>query len=569
MLDESAADLKIAAMAFDTHLGMFITDARGRVLRSNATFSAITGFSAEEVQGQNPSMWASGRHGDAFYRDMWRTIERQGSWQGEVWNRRKSGEVYPQWLTISAIRDDDGRITHYVATLTDLSETKAAESTIRRLAFYDPLTGLPNRSLLIDRLGEVVKHTRRRDHYATLLLLGLDNFKAYNGTLGHDQGDALLRRLAETMRASLRESDTLARWGGDQFALLVQDQGHDLAHAARGAERLAEKLLAQVSRATASDEDRLPLTASIGITLFHDHQLDAPAAIQQAELAMYEAKRAGGSALRFFDRAMQVAVTERAHLEADLDRALGNHELALHYQPQVNAEGATVGLEALLRWHHPRRGLVSPGVFIPLAEESGRIVSIGRWVLESACRQLAAWADHPDAGRLSIAVNVSPVQFHQADFVDSVREILDATGADPRRLVLEVTETLFLKDPVVARDTMETLSAQGIRFALDDFGTGYSSLSYLKRLPLHQLKIDQSFVRDLLESTADAAIVETIIALADRLGLEVTAEGVEREAEASWLREHGCLHFQGFLYARPVPVGELFPPAKSGLQSNT
>ena len=390
MLDESAADLKIAAMAFDTHLGMFITDARGRVLRSNATFSAITGFSAEEVQGQNPSMWASGRHGDAFYRDMWRTIERQGSWQGEVWNRRKSGEVYPQWLTISAIRDDDGRITHYVATLTDLSETKAAESTIRRLAFYDPLTGLPNRSLLIDRLGEVVKHTRRRDHYATLLLLGLDNFKAYNGTLGHDQGDALLRRLAETMRASLRESDTLARWGGDQFALLVQDQGHDLAHAARGAERLAEKLLAQVSRATATDEDRLPLTASIGITLFHDHQLDAPAAIQQAELAMYEAKRAG-----------------------------------------------------------------------------------------------------------------------------------------------------------------------------------YSSLSYLKRLPLHQLKIDQSFVRDLLESTADAAIVETIIALADRLGLEVTAEGVEREAEASWLREHGCLHFQGFLYARPVPVGELFPPAKSGLQSNT
>lgn len=556
-------------MAFDTHLGMFITDARGRVLRSNATFSTITGFSATEVQGQNPSMWASGRHDAAFYRDMWQTIAQQGSWQGEVWNRRKSGEVYPQWLTISAIRDDSGRTTHYVATLTDLSETKVAESTIRRLAFYDPLTGLPNRSLLIDRLGEVARHARRRNRYATLLLLGLDNFKAYNGTLGHNQGDALLRRLAETMRACLRESDILARWGGDQFALLVQHQGHDLAQAARGAERLAEKLLDQVSRTTACDESRFSITASIGITLFHDDQLDAAGAIQQAELAMYEAKRARGSALRFFDRAMQVAVTERTHLEADLDEALDNRELELHYQPQVNAEGATVGLEALLRWRHPRRGLVSPGVFIPLAEESGRIVPIGRWVLKSACRQLAAWAGLPERSRLSIAVNVSPVQFHQAEFVASVREILDVTGANPRRLVLEVTETLFLKDPVAARATMEALSALGIRFSLDDFGTGYSSLSYLKRLPLHQLKIDQSFVRDLLDSTADAAIVETIIALADRLGLEVTAEGVEREAQASWLRTHGCHHFQGFLYARPAPVGELCLSGKNGLQSNT
>lgn len=560
-LEESTAELKIAAMAFDTHLGMFITDAQGRVLRVNRTFSHITGFTAAEVVGQNPRMWASGRHAAAFYREMWQTIAAEGSWQGEVWNRRKSGEVYPQWLTISAIHDDHGGVRHYVATLTDLSATKAAESTIQRLAFYDPLTGLPNRRLLIDRLGEVIKHTRRRDHYGALLLVGLDNFKAYNSTLGHARGDTLLRRLAEGLRGRLRESDTLARWGGDQFALLVQDLGDEPAHAARGAERLGDKLLHEVVRLAGVDDATLPLSASIGIALFHDDELDAAEAIQQAELAMYEAKREGGAALRFFDRAMQTQVVERAHLEADLERALDADQLRLFYQPQVDAAGVTVGLEALLRWEHPGRGMVSPGVFIPLAEESGRIVAIGGWVLEQACRRLAEWAGHPAYGALSIAVNVSPVQFREAGFVDGVRETLAVTGAEPRRLVLEVTESLFLQEPELARESMLALSALGVRFALDDFGTGYSSLGYLKRLPLDELKIDQSFVRDLLASPADAAIVETIIALADKLSLSVIAEGVEREAQANWLREHGCLRFQGYLYARPAPLeaGERFP----------
>lgn len=568
-LEESAAELQIAAMAFDTHLGMFITDADGRVLRTNATFSHITGFSAAEVEGRKPSMWASGRHDSTFYREMWQTLTREGSWQGEVWNRRKSGEVYPQWLTISAIRNGEGRVTHYVATLTDLSESKAAESAIQRLAFYDPLTGLPNRRLLIDRLGEVIKQIHERDHFATLLLVGLDNFKAYNNTLGHASGDALLRRLAESMRRCLRESDTLARWGGDQFALLVHDLGNAAPHAARSAERLAEQLLREVPRVASGGEESLPLTASIGISLFHNHQLDAPDAIRQAELAMYEAKQAGGSSLRFFDQAMQVTVTERAHLEADLDRALELEELSLYYQPQVNEQGTIVGLEALLRWEHPHRGMVSPGVFIPLAEESGRILPIGRWVLERACHQLATWTKDPGRRGLTISVNVSPVQFHQADFVASVEEILAATGADPQRLVLEVTESLFLRDPVAAQVTMEALRARGVRFALDDFGTGYSSLGYLKRLPLHELKIDQSFVRDLHDSPADAAIVETIIALADRLSLSVTAEGVETEAQAHWLREHGCGRFQGYLYARPAPLVLLFPEGESDLQSGT
>lgn len=560
-VEESAAELKIAAMAFDTHLGMFITDAAGRVLRTNPTFSRITGYAADEVKGRNPSMWASGRHDATFYTEMWQTIAAEGSWQGEVWNRRKSGEVYPQWLTISAMRGDMGEIRHYVATLSDLSETKAAESTIQRLAFYDPLTGLPNRRLLIDRLGEVIKHTRRRDHYGALLLVGLDNFKAYNSTLGHARGDTLLSRLAEGLRGRLRESDTLARWGGDQFAMLVQDLGDEPAHAARGAERLGDKLLHEVVRLAGVDDATLPLSASIGIALFHDDELDAAEAIQQAELAMYEAKREGGAALRFFDRAMQTQVVERAHLEADLERALDADQLRLFYQPQVDAAGVTVGLEALLRWEHPVRGMVSPAVFISLAEESGRIVAIGGWVLEQACRRLAEWAGHPAYGALSIAVNVSPVQFREAGFVDGVRETLAVTGAEPRRLVLEVTESLFLQEPELARESMLALSALGVRFALDDFGTGYSSLGYLKRLPLDELKIDQSFVRDLLASPADAAIVETIIALADKLSLSVIAEGVEREAQANWLREHGCLRFQGYLYARPAPLeaGERFP----------
>jgi len=269
---------------------------------------------------------------------------------------------------------------------------------------------------------------------------------------------------------------------------------------------------------------------------------------------MYDAKREGGSALRFFDRGMQTEVAERAHLEADLERALDDQQLRLFYQPQVDTRGVTQGLEALLRWEHPQRGMVSPGVFIPLAEESGRILGIGRWVLERACDQLAQWSDLPTRRDLTISVNVSPVQFRQADFVGMVRELLATTGADPRRLVLEVTESLFLQDPVVARDTMQSLSELGVRFALDDFGTGYSSLGYLKRLPLDELKIDQSFVRDLLESPADAAIVETIIALADRLGMRVIAEGVESEAQAEWLRAHGCRRFQGYLYARPAPL---------------
>lgn len=553
-VEESAVDLKIAAMAFDTHLGMFITDAAGRVLRTNPTFSRITGYAADEVKGRNPSMWASGRHDSTFYTEMWQTIAAEGSWQGEVWNRRKSGEVYPQWLTISAMRGDMGEVRHYVATLSDLSEAKAAESTIQRLAFYDPLTGLPNRRLLLDRLGQVISHTRRRNHYASLLLVGLDNFKAYNTTLGHASGDTLLRRLAEVLRDSLRESDTLARGGGDQFALLVQDLGDEPAHAARGAERLGEKLLREIACTAGGGDESLPLTASIGISLFHDDDLDGAEAIQQAELAMYEAKREGGATLRFFDHAMQTSVTERAHLEADLDRALEGNELRLFFQPQVDATGVTVGLEALLRWEHPVRGMVSPGVFIPLAEESGRIVAIGGWVLESACQQLAQWAEQPQRRDLTISVNVSPVQFRQAGFVDSVREILARSGADPRHLVLEVTESLFLQDPELARDTMLALSALGVRFALDDFGTGYSSLGYLKRLPLDELKIDQSFVRDLLESSADAAIVETIIALADRLGMRVIAEGVETEEQANWLREHGCRRFQGYLYARPAPL---------------
>ena len=549
------AQLKIAALAFETHLGMFITDAEGRVLKTNATFSRITGYSEAEVRGRNPRLWSSGRHDADFYRRLWRTLAQEGRWQGEIWNRRKSGELYPQWLTISAVRSDDHELLHYVATLSDLSEAKAAETTIRRLSFQDSLTGLPNRRRLNEQL-QALEDTPA-DHTCALLLLGLDNFKAYNNALGHERGDMLLRHVAEALSGAAPDRSRLARWGGDQFALLVSHLNPRPQEARRELEQLGDTLRLLVSACGSAGESSLPVAASIGAALFHPGDGAALESPHRAELAMYHAKREGGDALRFFDTGMQTRMTERTLLEAQLSRALERQELRLHYQVQVDAQGRAIGYEALLRWQHGERGSISPGDFIPVAEESLLIITIGRWVLETACRQLAAWADAPHLESLTLSVNVSPVQFAQPGFVEEVTRALQASGANPRRLVLEVTEGLFLQDPQVIRHKMKALTALGVRFAIDDFGTGYSSLTYLKELPLHELKIDQAFVRDLLDSSANAAIVKAIIALADALRLSVTAEGVETEAQRDWLQQHGCQHYQGYLFGRPLPEAEL------------
>ncbi|WP_253449190.1 EAL domain-containing protein [Halomonas sp. Y3] len=557
--DERAteAQLRIAATAFETHLGMLITDGNSRILKVNETFTRITGYSEAEVLGRNPRLLSSGLHDGAFYRRLWRSVLSSGSWQGEVWNRRKNGEVFPEWLTLSAVRDTEGKPTHFVATFSDLTERKAAEEEIHQLAFFDPLTGLPNRRLMLDRLEMTLKDSYRSGQIGALIFVDLDHFKQVNDTLGHHAGDQLLREVAHRYEEALRETDTLARLGGDEFAVLLHDLGSDPDAVAVIAERVANKLLAVMQTPIRLGEERVSVSASLGITLFRDHETTLDEILQQADMALFQAKAAGRNTLAFFDPDMQVRLQARARLEADLRQALPNGELRLHYQPQVDDRGRPVGAEALVRWMHPVRGQVSPGEFIPLAEENRLIVAIGFWVLEQACRQLAAWAADPARSALSLSVNVSPRQFREPDFVERVLECLETTGAPANRLKLEVTESLFLEGREAARERMLRLREYGVRFSLDDFGTGYSSLAYLKRLPLDQLKIDQSFVCDLLEDEASEAIVASTIALAQSLRLEVVAEGVENEAQRDWLLAHGCRTFQGYLFARPAPLEAL------------
>ena len=557
---EDEAELRIAATAFESREGMFVTDARNVILRVNTMFTEITGYSADEAVGQNPSLLRSGRHDATFYAAMRSTIERTGSWQGEIWNRRKSGDVYPQWLTITAVKDLLGEVTHYVATMSDITERKMAEDEIRHLAFYDPLTGLPNRRLLGDRLEQALATHSRHRHEGALLFIDLDNFKTLNDTRGHDKGDLLLKQVAQRLVTCVRKGDTVARLGGDEFVVILEDLSENAQEAITQTKTVGEKILAVLNHTYELEHFTYHCTASVGVTLFADHQEAGEELLQRADLAMYQAKASGRNALRFFDPDMQAVVTKRVGLESGLRKAVTGDQFLLHYQPQVDTGGHVIGAEALLRWQHPQRGLVLPGEFIPVIEETGLILPIGRWVLESACQSLVAWASRPEMKHLSVAVNVSARQFHQPDFVALVLAVLESTGANPQRLKLELTESLLIDDVEDVIAKMAALKDKGVGFSLDDFGTGYSSLSYLKRLPLDQLKIDQSFVRDIQIDPNDAAIAKTIIALAQSLGLGVLAEGVETEVQRRFLDSAGCPVFQGYLFSRPLPLSafELF-----------
>ncbi|MBR2515075.1 MAG: EAL domain-containing protein [Halomonas sp.] len=549
--------LRIAATAFQTHLGMLITDAQGCILKVNRTFTRITGYQESDVLGENPRMFSSGRHDADFYRTLWGNVAKSGNWEGEVWNRRKNGEVFPEWLTISAVKDNDGVLTHYVATLSDITERKAAEKEIHKLAFYDPLTGLANRRLFMDRLEATMKTRPRNPHHGALLFIDLDNFKQVNDTLGHYAGDQLLQQMATQLQAVLRETDTLARLGGDEFAVVIDTLNEDAEQTALLAEGIAQKLLVAIRRPVLLRDETVMVTGSIGITVVDGSAPSVDDYLQQADMALFQAKEAGRDTLSFFDPAMQSELVQRARLEADLRHALANQQWRLHYQPQVDGDGVPTGVEALLRWQHPERGMVSPGVFISLLESTRLINEVGDWVLEEACCQLAEWAQQPQYAHLEMAVNVSPLQFREPDFLARTQAILQRTGAPLEKLKLEVTESLFVEARDDARAKMEALRALGVRFSLDDFGTGYSSLAYLAKLPLDQLKIDQSFVREILQSPANAAIVESTIALAKSLGLEVIAEGVETGEQQRWLAEHGCYCYQGYLFARPMALSGL------------
>ncbi|PRY64407.1 periplasmic sensor diguanylate cyclase/phosphodiesterase [Vreelandella songnenensis] len=439
---------------------------------------------------------------------------------------------------------------------TELTDFLEMQSRSNHLAFYDALTGLPNRRLLMESLAWEIEQESTARPYSALLVIDLDNFHLVNDIQGHESGDQLLINVAKHLHQHLPEGAVLARFSGDEFVALLAKLGEHQADTAIGAERAARQLLEAVSQLRT--DYSLPVSASIGITLFDgvDHSMNS--VLQQADLALQQAKAAGGNTLRFFNQDMQTSLIERANLEADLHHALARNELALHYQRQVDHQGVTVGVEALLRWYHPQRGWVSPATFISLAEENGLIVPIGYWVLQSACEQLAKWSNQAPYAALTISVNVSSVQFQQPEFVRNLEGLLAQTQAPPGRLVLEVTESLLMREPKRVRNTMLKLRAQGIRFAIDDFGTGYSSLSYLKRLPLDELKIDQSFVSELLTDRADAAIVDTTILLAVSLGLTVVAEGVEKKEQLDWLKGHGCYRYQGYLFGRPMPIENLF-----------
>jgi diguanylate cyclase (GGDEF)-like protein/PAS domain S-box-containing protein len=555
---QSEEALRIAATAFESQQGMVVTDAQRVILRVNQAFTRITGYSALEAIGQYPSMLSSGRQGKPFYAAMSQALEREGAWSGEIWNRRKSGEIYPEWLNISAVKDEDGVASHYVGIFTDISQRKAVEEQIEALSFFDPLTRLPNRRLLLDRLAQALYTSTRHSPKSALLFVDLDNFKTLNDTLGHHQGDMLLAQVAQRLKTCVRDGDTVARLGSDEFVVILEDLSEISEVAANQAEAVGEKVLTSLGPRFQLGNGAHHSTASIGITLFGGAQQEShEEPLKRAELAMFQAKSAGRNSLRFYDPQMQARVSAHAALESDLRDALLEQQLLLHYQPQIAAGGRITGVEALLRWQHPHRGMVSPAQFIPLAEETGLILPIGQWVLETACVQLASWATDPMLCHLTVAVNVSARQFHQVGFVDTVLSTVARAGANAKLLKLELTESMLVDDVEAIIAKMGALKAHGVGFSLDDFGTGYSSLTYLKRLPLDQLKIDQGFVRNIVTDSNDAAIAKMVVVLAESLGLTVIAEGVESQAQADFLAHLGCHAYQGYLSSRPLPLDRL------------
>jgi diguanylate cyclase (GGDEF)-like protein/PAS domain S-box-containing protein len=546
---------RIAATAFESHDGMFITDANNFILRVNEAFCVITGYTPEEVIGQNPRMFGSERHGDAFYADMWYNINNSGAWKGEIWNRRKNGEIYPEYLSITAVKDQSGNVSNYVGSFTDATAIKAAEEEIRTLAFYDSLTGLPNRRLLQDRLKQACASSGRSGKEGALMFIDLDNFKELNDNLGHDIGDMLLQQAAQRLTACVREGDTVARLGGDEFVVILEDLSEKALDAAEQIEVVGEKILATLNQPYQLAKHAHHSSASIGATLFTDQRQSIDNLLKQADIAMYQSKKAGRNTLRFFDPKMQESISARAELEVELRKALENQQFQLYYQVQVDNTHRSTGAEALIRWIHPDRGVISPNQFIPLAEETGMILQIGHWVLETACVQLVNWSNQPELEHLTIAVNVSALQFQQDDFADMVMKILEQTGANPHRLKLELTESMLIHNVEGIISKMRTLKAMGVGFALDDFGTGYSSLSYLKQLPLDQLKIDRSFVFDLEMNPDAVAICAATISMAHSLNLQVIAEGVETQTQNYILNLiHHCDSLQGYLFGKPLPI---------------
>ncbi|MBK7614859.1 MAG: EAL domain-containing protein [Burkholderiales bacterium] len=554
-LAELNQQLRIAAVAFESIEAIMIADAEARIVQVNSAFERYSGYTAAEVVGQNPRMLASGRHDRAFYQAMWDTLLDTGTWSGEIWDRHKSGHIYPKQMTITAIRNEAGDTTHYVSIFTDITERKRAEEAIHNLAFYDPLTGLPNRRLLADRMGTALATAVRERHWGAVLCLDMDRFKLLNDSLGHHHGDLFLIAIAQRLRGLVRKTDTVARLGGDEFVLLVSNISGDAGEASVKVAHLADKVREALAQPYQLDHYTHHSTASIGVCLYGGPDVQVDELLQRADKAMYESKESGRNRVRFFDPQLQAAVRAHEVLEAELRQAIAAQQFSLFYQLKVNAQGQPLAAEAMVRWHHPTRGLLLPEHFMHVAEGSPMLPLIGQWALDTACQQLAAWQGHPQAAGLALAVNIHPQQFAQPDFMELLSDMLRAHGAPPGKLRLNLVEAAVLTDVEGSLRRMRELrETMGVHLVLDHFGTGYSSLSALQRLPLDKVKIDASLVARVLDDPESAAMIRVLVGVARQFHLQVLANGVDSAAQFQVLVEAGCDAFQGSLFGPPLAV---------------
>ncbi|MGV6858683.1 MAG: EAL domain-containing protein [bacterium] len=543
-----------ATVVESTTEGVMITDAESRIISVNKAFSGITGYELADLKGRTPSVLKSGRQSPEFYSEMWRRLKVTGVWSGEIWNTRRDGVDFPAWESINEVRDSDGKVSHYVAVMSDITKLKQKQKEVDHLAYHDALTDLPNRLLFNEQLKHALSLAKREKSKLAVMFMDLDRFKNINDSLGHPIGDEVLRDTAKRLRAVLRDQDVIARVGGDEFMLLLEG-----VNSSSDAALIAQKLLDSLTAPFQVDGQFLYLSSSIGISIFPRDGDDAAELVKNADSAMYEAKREGRDGYRFFNGGAAITLNECLYLETGLRNALQRNELEVYYQPQISlVDGKVLGAEALLRWRHPQKGLLSPEKFISVAEETGLIVPIGEWVLRKACEQARHWHDMGYSLK-RIAVNLSAIQLARGDIVATVKKVLEETGLEGKYLDLEITENVILHDAEKAIGVLKGLKALGVTLSIDDFGTGYSSLSYLKKLPVDKLKIDKSFVTDVASDSNDEGIVKAVIALGKSLGMSLVAEGVETEGHEAFLRSEGCDVGQGYFYSKAV-AAEHFPP---------
>gem|GEM_PF-1531877 len=562
--------MSVAATAFNSQEAIIVTDAKATILRVNRAFTEITGYSSEESVGNNPRLLKSGLQPTLFYREMWECLQRDGFWQGEMWNRRKNGEIYPEMISIAAVKNNQGEVTHYVSHFCDITRHKEAEEKIRHLAYYDALTHLPNRTLLLERLAQGMDGNRHNRNFSVLIVVDVDHFKSINDSLGFGMGDGLLRGLTQRLIAIADQESQTARLSEDAFALFWPATGGSLKDTQEKAQFLAERIHFSLSQPYTVQDQEVHITCSLGMVIFPgeenwENEETAESLLKKAEIALFRAKDEGRNALRMFLPSMEIAARERHMLYAELRQAVARGEFTLFYQPQVDALGQLTGAEALLRWQHPKRGLLLPGVFMPAAEKTGILAAIGDWVLNEACAHIESWEHSgllPEAWIL--AVNISPSQLLDEHFDERIQALLHQYHISASRLKLEITENMLIDKVDQAIRRMHVLQALGLRFSLDDFGTGYSSLAYLAQLPVQQIKIDRSFVQSMTTNPTATAIVDSTIVMAWHMGLEILAEGVETESELVALQDKGCYLYQGFYFSRPVPEAELIALLKTG-----